>query len=161
MSALTSAIALSWSSVSTKPNEDSISACHGVSGPKACPSTASRRRYSCDQLRGHLAGRGPRLGPGALPVRAAHLRQRRRLAAAVGGDGLDLVDREVEAVRAPVLQDQVVPGGPAHGPRRHALEAGHAVLAVDDEAPGLEVVEEPVRRPGPRAGPPVRHPPAR
>ena len=112
------------------------------------------------QLGGHLAGRGTGLGPGPLPVGAAHLRERRRLAAAVGGDRLDLVHRQVEAVGAPVLQDQVVTGGPAHGPRRHALEAGDAVLAVDDEAPGLEVVEEPVRRPGPRAGPAVGHPPA-
>ena len=31
------------------------------------------------------------------------------------------------------------------------------MLAVHDEAPGLEVVEEPVGGPGPRAGPPVRH----
>ena len=46
MSPLTSAIAFSWSSVSTNPNEDSISVCHGVSGPNALPSTARRRRYS-------------------------------------------------------------------------------------------------------------------
>ena len=46
MSRLTSAIARSWSSVSTKGKDDSISSCHGVSGPKACPSTARRRRYS-------------------------------------------------------------------------------------------------------------------
>ena len=45
MSALTSAMASSWSSVSTKPKDDSISACHGVSGPKAWPATARRRRY--------------------------------------------------------------------------------------------------------------------
>ena len=112
------------------------------------------------QLGRHLAGRGTGPGPGPLPVGAAHLRQRRRLAAAVGGDRLDLLHRQVQAVGAPVLQDQVVAGGPAHGPRRHALEAGDAVLAVDDEAPGLEVVEEAVRRPGARAGPPVGHPPA-
>ena len=112
------------------------------------------------QLRRHLAGRGAGLGPGLLPVGAAHLRQRRGLAPAVGRDGLNLLDGQVEAVRAPVLQDQVVPRGPAHGPRRHALEARHAVLAVDDEAPGLEVVEEPVGGPRPWARPPVRDPAA-
>ena len=110
-----------------------------------------------DQFGRHLAGGRPRLGPRALPVGAAHLRQRRRLAPRVRGDGLDLLDREVEAIRTAVLQDQVVPGRAAHGPGRHALEAGHAVLAVHDEAPRLEVVEEAVRRARPRPGPPVRH----
>ena len=46
MSPLTSAMAFSWSSVSTNPNADSISVCQGVSGPNALPSTARRRRYS-------------------------------------------------------------------------------------------------------------------
>ena len=114
-----------------------------------------------DQLGRDFAGRGARPGAGPLPVRTAHLRQRRRFAAAVGRDRLDLLHRQVQAVGPPVLQDQVVPGGPAHGPRGHALEAGHPVLAVDDEAPRLEVVEEPVRRSGPRASSPVRHPAAR
>ena len=44
MSALTSSMARSWSEVSTNGNEDASSACHGVSGPKACPGTSSRRR---------------------------------------------------------------------------------------------------------------------
>ncbi len=35
MSAVTSSMARSWSAVSTKGNDDSSSACHGVSGPKA------------------------------------------------------------------------------------------------------------------------------
>ena len=45
MSAFTSSMAESWSDVSTKGNEDSSSACQGVSGPKALPSTSRRRRY--------------------------------------------------------------------------------------------------------------------
>ena len=79
------------------------------------------------QLVRHLAGRGARLGPGALPVGPAHLRERRGLAPAVRRDGLDLVDRQVQPVAAAVLQDQVVAGGarpssarspPRSGPRR-------------------------------------------
>ena len=112
------------------------------------------------QLGRHLARGRPRLGPGALPVRPAHLREGGRLAARVRGDGLDLVDREVQAVRTAVLEDQVVARGPAHGARRHTLEAGHPVLAVDHEAPDLEIVEEPVCRPGPGSGPAVRDPAA-
>src|ERR1700732_2235054 len=46
MSALTSVIAVSWSTVSVKPNASSISACHGVSGPNACPAEACRFAYS-------------------------------------------------------------------------------------------------------------------
>ncbi len=45
MSSLTSSMARSWSTVSTNGNDDSSSACHGVSGPKAWPETSSRRRY--------------------------------------------------------------------------------------------------------------------
>ena len=37
MSDLTSVMAVSWSMVSVNPNASSISACHGVSGPNACP----------------------------------------------------------------------------------------------------------------------------
>ena len=46
MSSLTSLMACSWSGVSSYGNASSISCCHGVSGPKACPGVASRRRYS-------------------------------------------------------------------------------------------------------------------
>ena len=46
MSAFTSSMARSWSEVSMNGNDDSNSACHGVSGPKAWPVTWSRRRYS-------------------------------------------------------------------------------------------------------------------
>ena len=113
-----------------------------------------------DQLVGHLAGRGARLGPGALPVGPAHFRQRGGLPPAVGGDRLDLVDGEVEPVAAPVLQDQVVAGRPPHRPRGDTFEPGHAVLAVDHETSHGEVVEEAVGGPGPRPGPPVGHAPA-
>ena len=44
MSALTSSMARSWSEVSMKGNDDSSSACQGVSGPKAWPVTSRRLR---------------------------------------------------------------------------------------------------------------------
>ena len=46
MSALTSVMAVSWSTVSVKENASSISACHGVSGPNGCPGDAWRLAYS-------------------------------------------------------------------------------------------------------------------
>ena len=46
MSDLTSVMAVSWSTVSVNPNASSISACHGVSGPNACPGAACRLAYS-------------------------------------------------------------------------------------------------------------------
>ena len=47
MSALTSPIAVIWSTVSVNANASSISCCHGVSGPNACPGAAWRAAYSC------------------------------------------------------------------------------------------------------------------
>ena len=160
MSALTSAMAFSWSSVSTNPNERLHLGLPRRVGAEGVALDRQPAAVELDQLLGHLAGRGPRLGPGALPVGAAHLRERGRLAPAVGGDGLDLVDREVEPIAAPVLQDQIVTGGPAHRPRGDPLEAGHPVLAVHHEAPDGQVVEEAVGGAGPRSGPSVRQAPA-
>ena len=42
MSAFTSTIAFSWSGVSSKAKDCSISACQGVSGPKAWPGEVAR-----------------------------------------------------------------------------------------------------------------------
>ena len=113
-----------------------------------------------DQLLGDLVHRGPGPGPGPLPLRAAQPADRRRLAAGVGGEQLDLVGRQVEPVPAPVLEEQVVAGGAAHGAGDHAAVAGHPVLAVDDVAARGQVVEEPVDRPGPGPGLPVGAAPA-
>jgi hypothetical protein len=44
----------SWSSVSTNGNDDSISVCHGVSGPKACPVDGQAPPVQLHQLLGHL-----------------------------------------------------------------------------------------------------------
>ena len=46
MSPLTSAMATRWSGVSTYGKDSSISACHGVSLPKAKPSALTRFWYS-------------------------------------------------------------------------------------------------------------------
>ena len=153
MSALTSAMAFSWSSVSTNSNEASISVCHGVSGAEGVALDRQAAAVELDQLFGHLTGCGARLGPGALPVGSPHLRERGRLPTAVRGDGLDLVHREVEPIAPPVLQDQIVTGRPAHRPRGDPFEPGHPVLAVDHEAPDGQVVEEAVGGAGARVAP--------
>ncbi len=95
---------------------------------------------------------GPGLGAGPLPLGAAQPAHGRRVAAGIGGEQLDLVGGQVELVRPPVLEEQVVAGGAAHGPGDHAPVAGHPVLAVDDVAARGEVVEEPVDRAGPGPG---------
>ena len=77
---------------------------------------------------------------------------RRRVASGIGREQLDLVGGQVELVAAPVLEQQIVAGGPAHGPGDHPAVAGHAVLAVDDVIARGEVVEEAVDGPGPGPG---------
>ena len=81
MSALTSAAARSWSTVSSYGNDASISACHGVSGPKAWPCAPARAAYSAEQLLGEVGDRlaDPLLG--AQPLRAAELGEVRPLPA--------------------------------------------------------------------------------
>ena len=145
-------MARSWSEVSTNGNDDSSSACHGVSGPKAWPGHLEAPPVQGDQLLGDLVDGGPRLGPGLLPLRAAQPVDGGRVAAGVGREQLDLVGGEVEPVVAPVLEQQVVAGGSAHGPGDHAAVAGHAVLAVDDVAARRQVVEEAVDGSGPGPG---------
>ena len=78
--------------------------------------------------------------------------QRRRVAARVVADGVDLVGGHVELVAAAVLQQQVVALGAAKGALHHAAVAGDTVLVVHDVIADLEVFEEPlgVRAPGPR-----------
>ena len=80
MSALTSVMAVSWSTVSVNPNASSISACHGVSGPNAWPGDGLPLGVQRHQLGGDLADRPARLGLGVGPVAAAEPAQRRRLA---------------------------------------------------------------------------------
>ena len=152
MSALTSSMARSWSEVSTNGNDDSSSACHGVSGPKACPVHLEPAAVQGHQLLGDLVHGGPGLGPGLLPLRPAQPADRRRVPAGVGGEQLDLVGGQVQLVAAPVLEEQVVAGGAPHGPGDHAAVRGHPVLAVDHVAARGQVVEEAVDRSGPGPG---------
>ena len=118
----------------------------GVAGDLQSPAVQGH------QLLGDLVHRGPGLGPGLLPLRATQSADRGRVAPGVGGEQLDLVGGQVEPVAAPVLEEQVVAGGAAHGPGDHAPVAGHPVLAVDDVAARGQIVEEPVHRAGPGAG---------
>ena len=96
-----------------------------------------------DELLGDQVRRGAGLGARALPLRAAHARQRRRVAAGVRGERVDLLGRPVAAPVAE-LQDEVVAHDPVDRPRRRAREARDAVLAVHDVAAHREVVEEAV-----------------
>ena len=102
-----------------------------------------------DQLLGDLGDDRAHLGLGLLPAVAAEPVERRRLAAGVVADGVDLVGRDVELVVALVLEQQVVALDAADGPLDHAGVAGDAVLVVHDVVAGLEVVEEALAR---RAG---------
>ena len=97
-----------------------------------------------DELVGDLARRRAHPCLGLLPVAAAHAMQRRRVAARVVADGIDLVGGHVELVAAAVLQQQVVALGAAEGALHHAAVAGDAVLVVHEEPLG-------VRAPGPWA----------
>ena len=99
-----------------------------------------------DELLGDLAR--PRSGPGSWPwrSRAAEAVQRRRLAADVLAQRVDLVGRHVELVVALVLEQQVVALDAADRALDHAVVAADAVLVVDDVVAGLEVLEERRRR---------------
>src|SRR6266545_1744105 len=68
--------------------------------------------------------------------------QARRLPADIVTDGVDLVRRDVEPVAALVLEEQVVALDAADGARHHPAVAADAVVIVDDEVSGLEVLED-------------------
>ena len=96
-----------------------------------------------DQLLGDLAdGRAdPVLGLGE--VAAPEAVQRRRLAADVLAQHVDLVGRDVQPVVALVGDEEVVTLDAADAPLDHALVATDAVLDVDDVVARFEVLEEP------------------
>ena len=104
------------------------------------------------QLLGDLVHGGAGLGTGPLPFGAAQPAHGGRVATGIGREQVDLVGGQVELVRPPVLEEQVVAGGAPHGPGDHAPVPGHPVLAVDDEVPRGQVVEEAVDGPGPGPG---------
>ena len=142
MSALTSAMATRWSGVSTYGKASSISACHGVSCPNAKPSALTRFWYSTTSswAISRTARADAALGLGE--VAAAEAVQRRRLAADVLAQHVDLVRRHVQLVVALVGDEQVVALDAADRALDHALVAADAVLDVDDVVARLEVLEE-------------------
>ncbi len=149
-------MARSWSEVSTKGNDDSSSACHGVSGSEGVPGHLQSSPVEGHQLLGHLVHGGPGLGAGPLPFGASQPGHRRGVATGIGRQQFDLVGGQVQLVGPPVLEEQIVAGCAPHGAGDHAAVPGHSVLAVDDVVSGGEVVEEPVDGAGPGAGLTVR-----
>ena len=75
-----------------------------------------------------------------LPVRAAHLRELRFLAAGVLADEPDVLGVDVDAVAALELDDEAVARDAEHLARFHAEVAADAVHAVHDEVAGGEAL---------------------
>ena len=114
-----------------------------------------------DELLCYLPDRGAHPSLLAGPLRPAHPVERRRFAAGVGRDGVDLLGGQVEPVAAAVLEQQVVALGATHRPGHHASEAGDAMHVVDDVVARGQVVEETLRRARSRPRLAVRPPPPR
>ena len=95
-----------------------------------------------DELLGDLAHRRPDLALRLGEVAAAEAVQRRRLAADVLAQRVDLVGRHVQLVAALVGDEQVVALDAADRALDHALVLADAVLVVHDVVAGLEVLEE-------------------
>ncbi|MBM7804099.1 hypothetical protein JOE58_003350 [Curtobacterium luteum] len=110
------------------------------------------RRVQLDEVDGDVADGLPGLRLRSGPVRAAHLRQGRALAADVPGELVELVGRDEElvtrvtALRGRVLEDEVL-ALRLHGvaaPARHLArdeldELADAVRGVHDDVAGLEL----------------------
>ena len=150
MSALTSAVARSWSSVSSYGNDASISDCHGVSRRRPGPSALDARRVQREQLLGEL-GDGladPLLG--AQPLGAAELAQRRPLAAGVARDPADLLDRHEDPVTAGERQLEVVALLARPAAPQHLLVPRDAMIDVDDEIARRQPFEDVARHDPPQ-----------
>ncbi len=114
-------------------------------------------RVELDQLGGDLADRLAGPGLGLLPVGAAHLVQRRVLAADVAGELVERVGRHEQpvaglaALARRVLDDQVLAVGPVDRALHHLHVPADAVLLVHHEVAGpqLQRVD--------RVAPPARH----
>ena len=130
----------------------------GGVGGEGVPGGGHPAAIEDDQVLGDLPHGRPHPGLGPLPVRPAQAVDAGRLASGIGLDGVDLVGGDVELVPPAVLEQEVVALGAGDGPGHHAAVAGHSVLMVHDEVPGLEVVEEALGEPGPGPGPAVGPP---
>ena len=150
MSALTSSDARIWSGVSSYGNDASISACHGVSGPKAWPRRPGARGVQLEQLLGEIGDRprDPLLGP--EPLGAAEAGEGRPLPAGVAGDPRDLLDRDEDPVAARERELEVVAVLAGAAASEHLLVARDAVVDVDDEVAGRQALEDVARDDAPQ-----------
>ena len=82
--------------------------------------------------------------------------ERGRIATRVVADRVDLIGRDVEAIAALVLEQQVVAVDPVEGARDHPAVATDAVRVVHDVVTGLQVFEERDRVAALRPRPAVR-----
>ena len=135
MSALISSIVCSWSGVSANGNASSSSRCHGRVGAERVALRRHARRVELDELDRDVAHRLARAALGLRPVAAAHLRQRRRLAADVLREQVELIGgheelvARVAALGRRVLEHEVL----AHALDRVAAAAGDLALGELDE----------------------------
>ena len=143
MSALTNSIASRWSGVSVYGNASSNSRCQSVSSRERVALAALALGVEVEQLAGQLLGRAPRPRLDRVPAGAAELRQRRVRAAGadVAADLGELVDRHEHAVRARVLEVQVVARDVGDGLGVEAGEPRDPVVLVDDDVAGAQVGE--------------------
>ncbi len=129
---------VSWSGVSAYGKASSSSRCQGVSGAEGVAGRGHPRGVQPDQVGRDLLDRLLRARLGLRPVRAAQPVQRRRLAADVLGDLLQLVGGDEEPVAGlaalgrGVLHHQVLAGGALDGALHHLDVAADAVLLVHD-----------------------------
>ncbi len=112
------------------------------------------QRVEVQQLAGHLAGGLAHPALDVLPGLAAQLGEagRRPARPHVAHDLGDLVVRDVEHVRVPVGQVEVVAGDAGHRLGGDALEAAHPVVLVHHVVALAQVAEAGERHPG--RGPP-------
>ena len=155
MSALTNSIASRWSGVSVYGNASSNSRCQSVSTENGYPSRRLRSAYRFEQLAGELLGGPPGARLDRLPAGAAELRQRRVRAAGadVAADLGQLVDGDEHAVRARVLEVQVVARDAGHRLGVEPGEPREPVVLVHDDVAGPQIGEAPQHAAAPRRAP--------
>ena len=127
-------------------------------GPEHVPDGREPAAVQHDELARDVAHGLAHLGPGLVPVGAAHLRELRFLTARVLADEPDVLGVDVDAVAALELDDEPVARDAEHLLRLHAVVAADTVHAVHDEvADGqafvvIETLARAAARGGARAG---------
>ena len=158
MSALTNSIASRWSGVSVYGNASSNSPLPVGVGRERVALAALALGVQVQQLARQLLGGPPRARLERVPAGAAELGQRRVLAARadVAADLGELVDRHEHAVRARVLEVQVVARDARDGLGVEPGEARDPVVLVDDDVAGAQLGEAPQHAAAADPRPPVR-----